>query len=83
MAEYKIVPYTEQRLDNKTLLLNSHKKTRFSVYKKEFPFPNKSIFQWRTVKDGFKTEREAQDFLNHLNKTEPSGNPGRKENIYD
>lgn len=73
MAEYKIASYTEQRLDNRTLLPSGNKKTRYSVYKKEFPFPNKSIFQWKTVKDGFKTEKEAQSFLNYLYKTEPSG----------
>lgn len=73
MAEYRIVSYTEQRLDNKTLLPNGNKKIRYSVCKKEFPFPNKSIFQWRTVKDGFKTEKEAQNFLNHLTNAEDGG----------
>lgn len=67
MDEYKIVSYTEQSLDNKTLLPKGKKKTRYTVYKKKFPFPNKSIFLWETVKDGFKTEKEAEKFITTLN----------------
>ena len=66
MAEYKITSYTEQKLDNRTLTPKGNKRTRYSVMKKKYPFPNKSIFLWETVKDGFKTEQEAEKFLADL-----------------
>lgn len=66
MAEYKITSYTEQKLDNRTLTQKGNKRTRYSVMKKKYPFPNKSIFLWETVKDGFKTEQEAEKFLTDL-----------------
>lgn len=67
MNEYKVTSYTEQNLDKKTLLPKGKKKTKYSVYKKKYPFPNKSIFLWETVKDGFKTEKEAEEFIATLN----------------
>ena len=66
MEEYKIASYTEQRLDNKNLSPKGKKRTRYCVYKKTFPFPNKSIFLWKTVKSGFNTEKEAESFLKTL-----------------
>lgn len=66
MAEYKINSYTEQKLDNRTLTPKGNKRTRYSIMKKEYPFPNKSIFLWETIKDGFKTEQEAELFLTNL-----------------
>ncbi len=66
MAEYKINSYTEQKLDNRTLTKKGNKKTRYSVMEKKHPFPNKSIFLWETVQDGFKTEQEAEQFLENL-----------------
>lgn len=65
MEEYKIGSYTEQRLNDR-LLPVGRKKTRYSIYKKKYPFPNKSISLWETVKDGFKTEEEAESFLEML-----------------
>lgn len=66
MNEYKISSYTEQSIDNRTLKPKGNKRTKYCIYKKVFPFPNKSIFQWKTVKDGFKTEKEAHMFLANL-----------------
>lgn len=66
MAEYKISSYTEQKLDRTTLTPKGNKRTRYSVMKKKYPFPNKSIFMWEMAKDGFKTEREAELFLADL-----------------
>ena len=66
MDEYKITSYTEQNFNNKTLLPKGKKKTRYAIYKKKFPFPNKSIFLWENVKDGFKTEKEAEKFMETL-----------------
>ena len=66
MAEYKINSYTEQKLDNRTLTPNGNKRTRYSVMEKKCPFPNKSVFLWETVQDGFKTEQEAETFLAYL-----------------
>lgn len=66
MAEYKINSYTAQKLDNRTLLPKGRKRTRFSVVEKKYPFPNKSIFLWETIKDGFNTEQEAETFLEDL-----------------
>lgn len=66
MAEYKINSYTEQKLDNRTLNPKGNKRTRYSVMEKKHPFPNKSIFLWETVQDGFKTEQEAETFLADL-----------------
>ena len=66
MVEYKINSYIEQKLDNRTLTPKGNKRTSYSVMKKEYPFPNKSIFLWKTVKDGFKTEQEAEKFLEEL-----------------
>ena len=66
MAEYKISSYTEQKLDNRTLTPQGNKKTRYSVMKKKYQFPNKSIFLWETLQDGFKTEQEAERFLEDL-----------------
>lgn len=63
MEEYKIGSYTEQKLDNRTLTPKGNKIIRYSVMKKKYPFPNKSISMWETIKDGFKTEREAETFL--------------------
>lgn len=63
LEEYKIEPYTIQMLDNRTLLPIGRKQKRYSVYKKECPFPNKSIHRWEKVKDGFKTKKQAEDFL--------------------
>lgn len=68
MGEYKIIAYITQRLDNKTLLPKGKKQTRYCVCEKKFPFPNKSIFIWETVKDGFKTEKKAKEFLKTLEK---------------
>ena len=69
MAEYKINSYTEQKLDNRTLNPNGNKRTRYSVMEKKYPFPNKSILLWETIKDGFKTEQEAERFLANLKGT--------------
>ena len=66
MAEYKINSYTAQKLDNRTLLPKGRKRTMFSVVEKKYPFPNKSIFVWETIKDEFKTEQEAETFLEDL-----------------
>ena len=66
MAEYKINSYTAQTLDNRTLLPKGRKRTMFSVVEKKYPFPNESIYLWETVKDGFKTEKEAELFLMNL-----------------
>lgn len=66
MAEYKINYYTEQKLDNRTLTPKGKKITKYAVVKKIFPFPNKSIFLWKTIKDGFRTEQEAERFLADL-----------------
>lgn len=66
MNVYKITAYSEQTLDNRTLQPKGNKRTKYCVYKKAFPFPNKSIFVWETVKDGFKTEKEANQYLNDL-----------------
>ena len=66
MSEYQISSYAEQKLDNRTLTPKGNKKTRYSVMKKKYPFPNKSIFLWETVKDGFETEQEAERFLSNL-----------------
>jgi hypothetical protein len=66
MAEYKINSYMAQKLDNRTLLPKGRKRTMFSVAEKKHPFPNKSIFLWETVKDGFRTEQEAKLFLENL-----------------
>lgn len=63
IGEYKISSYTSQKLDNKTLVPTGRKKTRYAIYQKEYPFPNKTIFMWLQVKDGFKTEKEAEMFL--------------------
>ena len=68
MEEYKISSYTMQRLDNKTLLPTGKKQIRYSVYKKTFPYPNKSIFMWDKVKDGFKTEKQAKEYLKTITK---------------
>ena len=65
MSEYKITAYSEQSLDNITLQPKGNKRTKYCVYKKAFPFPNKSIFMWVTVKDGFKSEKEAERFLDN------------------
>ena len=66
MAEYKINSYTAQKLDNRTLLPKGRKRMMFSVVEKKHPFPNKSIFLWETIRDGFKTEQEAELFLANL-----------------
>ncbi|MBQ7292176.1 MAG: hypothetical protein IJW79_00405 [Clostridia bacterium] len=66
MAEYKISSYTEQKLDSRTLTPTGRKKTKYCIYKKIFPFPNKSIFLWETVKDNLKTKEEAEMFLEDL-----------------
>lgn len=66
MEEYKINSYTEQKLDNRTLTPKGNKRTRYSVMKKKYPFPNKSISMWETIKDGFKTKQEAEMFLKDL-----------------
>lgn len=66
MNEYKISSYTEQNLDNRMLTPKGNKRTRYSVMKKKYPFPNKSIFLWETIKDGFKTEQKAERFLMNL-----------------
>ena len=66
MEEYKISSYTEQKLDNRTLTPKGNKRTRYSVVKKKYPFPNKSMFLWETLKDGFKSESEAERFLENL-----------------
>lgn len=66
MSEYKISSYTEQKLDSRTLTPKGNKKTRYSVMKKKYPFPNKSIFMWETIRNGFKTEKEAEQFLEVL-----------------
>lgn len=66
MAEYKINSYTAQKLDNRTLMPTGRKRTMFSVVEKKYPFPNKSIFLWGTIKDGFKSEKEANKYLNNL-----------------
>ena len=66
MAEYKINSYMAQTLDNRTLLPKGRKRTMFSVVEKKCLFPNKSISLWETVKDGFKTEKEAERFLMNL-----------------
>ena len=66
MSEYKINSYTAQKLDNRTLFPKGRKITMFSVVEKKSPFPNKSIFLWETIKDGFKTEQEAELFLANL-----------------
>jgi hypothetical protein len=66
MAEYKINSYTTQKLDSRTLTPKGRKRTMFSVVEKKYPFPNKSIFSWETIKDGFKSEQEAETFLADL-----------------
>ncbi len=66
MSEYKIASYTEQTLDNKTLQPKGSKQTKYCIYKKDFPFPNKSIFIWKSVKDNFKSREEAEQFLKTL-----------------
>ena len=66
MAGYKINSYTAQKLDNRTLLPKGRKRVMFSVMEKKYPFPNKSIFLWETIKDGFNTEQEAKQFLADL-----------------
>lgn len=66
MAEYKINSYAEQKLDSRTLTPKGNKKTKYSVMKKKYPFPNKSISMWETIRDGFKTEKEAERFLADL-----------------
>lgn len=63
MSEYKISSYTEQKLDNRMLTPKGNKRTRYGVMKKKYPFPNKSVFLWETIKNGFKTEQEAEQFL--------------------
>lgn len=66
MTEYKINSYTVQKLDNRTLLPKGRKRTMFCIVEKTYPYPNKSIFLWETIKDGFKTEQEAERFLADL-----------------
>lgn len=66
MAEYKISSYVEQKLDRKTLTPKGNKRIRYSVMKKKYPFPNKSISMWETIRSGFKTEKEAEMFLEDL-----------------
>ena len=66
MDEYKISSYTEQKFDSTTLTPKGDKETKYSVMIKEYPFPNKSVFVWETIKDGFKTEQEAKEFLINL-----------------
>lgn len=70
MRGYKISSYTEQKLDNRTLTPKGNKRTKYSIMRKKYPFPNKSIFLWETVKDGFKTEQEAEQFLMELKEGE-------------
>ena len=65
-AEYKIIAYTEQTLDNRTLQPKGNKRTKYCIYKKVFPFPNKSIFDWEAVKDNFNYKKEAEQFLKTL-----------------
>lgn len=66
MEEYKVSSYTEQKLCNRTLLPKGKKETKYCVYKKKFPFPNKSIFLWEPVADNFKTEKEAKAYIDSL-----------------
>lgn len=62
-GKYKIVSYTEQKLNNKSLLPIGDKVKKYAIYKETFPFPNKTIGLWKTLKDGFKTEKEAIEYL--------------------
>jgi hypothetical protein len=62
MEEYKIESYTVQKLDNETLLPTGNKQTRFAVYKKTYPFPNKAIHVWERVKS-FGSKKQAGSFL--------------------
>ena len=68
MAEYKITSYAIQSFDNRTLQPKGNKQIKYCIYKKAFPFPNKLIFVWETVKDGFKTRQDAEEFLAKIKK---------------
>lgn len=63
MNNYKVVCYAEQILDKNTLKPKGKKVTLYAVYKKVFPFPNKAIFGWESVKNGFRSEDQAINFI--------------------
>jgi hypothetical protein len=69
MSDYKVVSYAEQALDKSTLKPKGKKVAKYAVYKKVFPFPNKSIFEWENVKNGFRTEKQAINFMERLVQT--------------
>lgn len=63
VKEYKIKPCEVQKLDINTFLPIGEKETVYCIYKKVFPFPNKSIFSWDPIGSSFKSEKEAKEFL--------------------
>lgn len=73
MKEYKVESYTIQRLDNRTLSPMGKKQIMYSVYEKTFTYPNKSKFVWDKVKDGFKTEKQAKEYMIILTKQDQQG----------
>lgn len=60
--EYKITSYYEQVLDTSFTPVG-RKYKRWSIYRKEHPYPNKSIEAWMPVENGFKSQKAAEKYL--------------------
>lgn len=65
MDEYKISKYTWETLTTQ-LQRTGQSGTAYAIYKKDYPFPNKSITLWKEVARGFRTEKQAQKHLEKI-----------------
>ena len=63
MNEYRIISYPTQKMDINTLKPIGKVKTRYAIYKKYYPFPNKKYVYWDNIRGDFKTEKDALLYL--------------------